>query len=121
MAASNTARSTARKTLRPADDQPFDFNLDTVEAESDLRPFRVHHGGRRWQLAHMQAINIWDLLFEEDTQEQAALRIFEAALGDQWAEFRKVPLPMHKVRNLFAEYQKHCGVELGESSASTAS
>jgi hypothetical protein len=42
--------STTRK--RPSDDQPFDFNLDTVKSEVDLTPFRVQWAGRRWEFAH---------------------------------------------------------------------
>ncbi|MFE6126811.1 hypothetical protein ACFQ6Q_00840 [Streptomyces sp. NPDC056437] len=113
-----TARTaTVKKTT--ADDQPFDFNLDTVEAEVELRPFRVHFAGKRWEFTHMQALNAWDALAAaEGGDVRVVAESMKLALGDQWEEFRKLPLPQHKVMPLFQAWQKHSGVESGESAAS---
>jgi len=118
--------ATARKTLKPADDKPFDFNLDAVEDEVELLPWRVHHGGRRWVFKHPEEIDAWGILTEDenngDGEITAMIGVFKVALGEeQFAEFRKVPLPMKKLKRLFEEYQKHGGVEPGESQGSTAS
>lgn len=113
----------ARKTLKPADDQPFDFNLDAVAAEVDLAPWRVHFGGRRWEFKHPQEIDVWDVMDRDVKSETGAmLAVFETALGpDQFGEFRKIPLPSYKLKALFEAYQKYGGVEPGESEGSTAS
>lgn len=96
------------------DNQPFEFNLDTVKAETELLPFRVHWGGRRWEFKHIQALDVWDLLDESESDTKAVLSIFEAALGDQFPDFRKLPLPQFKVQALFDAYQEFCGVKTGE-------
>lgn len=110
--------STSTKTKAP-DDQPFDFNLDTVEAEVELTPFRVHFGGRRWEFAHMQDLDAWDLIEAAEGGELAAVKgSMELALGDQWPEFRKIRMPQYKVMPLFNAWRDHCGVKQGESVAS---
>lgn len=111
--------TTRTATAKPADDEPFDFNLDTVKAEVELTPFRVHFGGRRFELTHMQALNAWDAIAAAERGDIAVVGdSLKLALGDQWEEFRKVPLPQHKLMPLFKAWQKHSGVESGESQAS---
>ncbi|MFV8127545.1 hypothetical protein [Streptomyces syringium] len=102
------------------DDQPFDFNLDAVQAEVDLTPWRVHWGGRRWVFEHMQALDVWALMEAAEGGDVTAMTgIFRAALGDeQWAEFRKIKLPQYKLKALFDGYRRHSGLEPGESGAS---
>lgn len=105
---------------KPADDQPFEFNLDTVQAEIDLTPFRVHFDGRRFEFAHMQALDLWELVEPAEGGDPGSIKqMFHAALGDkQLAEFRKIPLPQFKVQALFKAWQKHCGIGPGESPGS---
>lgn len=109
---------------RKRDDEPYDFNLDAVRAEVDLTPWRVHFGGRRWEFAHPQSIDVWSILAmdNETTSEIAAMTaVFKVALGEQYEEFRKIPLPTYKLKALFEAYQRYGGVEPGESSASSGS
>lgn len=97
------------------DHQPFEFNLDAVKAETELLPFRIHWQGKRWEFKHIQMLDVWELLDEAETDTRAVLSIFAEALGkEQFAEFRKHPLPQYKVTALFEAYQKYCGVEVGE-------
>ncbi|GGP56060.1 hypothetical protein [Streptomyces abikoensis] len=103
------------------DDQPFDFNLDAVQAEVDLSPWRVHWAGRRWEFAHMQALNVWELVEAAEAGDtQAMVGIFKAALGGQWQDFHATPLPQYKLRALFDAYRRHSGLEPGESGASAS-
>lgn len=114
-----TTRTATKKTK---DDAPFDFNLDAVEAESELLPFRVHFGGTRWEFAHMQALNAWDVIAAaEGGDVRAIVGSMELALGDQWKDFRKVPLPQYKLMPLFHAWREHCGLQPGESEASADS
>jgi hypothetical protein len=108
------------RTARPTpDDQPFDFNLDVVKAETELTPFRFHFDGRRWEMAHLQGLDIWDLVeAAEGGDLKAMLGCTKAALGDDFDDFRKIRLPQYKLMALFKAYQKHCGLEPGESAAS---
>jgi hypothetical protein len=108
------------RTARPTpDDQPFDFNLDAVKAEVELTPFRFHFDGRRWEMAHLQDLDIWDLVeAAEGGDVKAMLGSFKLALGDDFDDFRKIRLPQYKLTALFKAYQKHCGLEPGESAAS---
>ncbi|MFF9240108.1 hypothetical protein ACF1AL_14915 [Streptomyces sp. NPDC014801] len=111
---------TTRTATKP-DDQPFDFNLDTVKAESDLAPWRVHWDGRRWEFRHAEELDVWGLAEGAEAGDiGATMAIFRLALGDeQWADFRKIKLPQYKMKALFEGYKKYCG--LGESEASPAS
>lgn len=114
---------TTRTATKPRpDDQPFDFNLDAVQAEVDLSPWVVHWDGRRWEFAHMQGLDVWALMeAAEGGDTQAMTGIFRAALGDQWEAFRKVPLPQYKLKALFDGYRSHSGLAEGESPASSGS
>ncbi|MFE3657280.1 hypothetical protein [Streptomyces sp. NPDC059165] len=111
---------TTRTATKRTDDSPFDFNLDAVQSEVELRPFRVHFDGRRWEFAHMEGLNIWDLVEAAEGGEVAAMTgVFRISLGaDQWEEFRKVKFPQYKMKALFTAYREHCGLEPGESEAS---
>ncbi|MEU7066885.1 hypothetical protein [Streptomyces sp. NPDC046161] len=112
------ATRTATSKATP-DDQPFDFNLDAAEAEVELRPFRVHFGGRRFELTHMQELNAWEAIeAAEAGQVGVVVESIKLALGDQWEDFRKVPMPQHKLLRLFKAWQAHSGIKPGESEAS---
>lgn len=122
-----TAPTRARKApLKAADDSPFDFNLDAVEAEVDLTPWRVNFGGKRWVFKHPQEIDVWDVVAEDEkgssSEMGGMLAVFHVALGEKaFGEFRKVPLPNFKLKALFEAYQAYGGIEPGESQGSTAS
>ncbi|MFJ3812289.1 hypothetical protein ACIPWE_38740 [Streptomyces sp. NPDC090073] len=113
--------TTRTATSKSADDQPFDFNLDGVQAEVDLTPWRVHWNGRRWEFQHAEALNVWGLMEGAESGDVGATAaIFRLALGqEQWADFRKIDMPQYKMKALFNAYKKHCG--LGESEASSSS
>jgi hypothetical protein len=116
--------TTTRKPVRAADDKPFDFNLNAVKAETDLAPWRVVWGpeDRRWTLTHLEELDQWPLVAAADGGElKAMMAIFREALGGQWDEFRKIPMPGYKLRKLWAAYEEHCGVEPGELQGSTES
>lgn len=110
------------RTATKTDSTPFDFNLDTVKSEVNLDPFRVHFGGRRWEFAHLNGLDVWDLVeVAEGGDTGATIGLFRAALGDEaFAEFRKVSLPQYKMRALLDAYQEHCGMQSGESEASAS-
>jgi hypothetical protein len=70
----------------------------------------------------MQDLDCWELLAAADSGEaNAVMGSLRLALGDEWADFRKVPMPQYKLMPLFKAWQKHCGMEPGESSASSGS
>ncbi|MDX3634340.1 hypothetical protein PV728_29565 [Streptomyces europaeiscabiei] len=118
-----TTRTATKAPAKRPDDQPFDFNLDAVECEVDLTPWRVHWSGRRWEFAHMENLDVWGLMEAAEGGDIAAtIGIFKAALGDKdWQDFRKVRLPQYKLKALFDAYREHCGVAEGESPASSDS
>lgn len=102
-----------------ADDQPFDFNLDAVQAETELRPFRFHWNGKRWEMQHLEALDVWGLMEAAEGGDTAAMTgAFREAMGKQWETFRAIRLPQYKLKALFDAYRKHCGLEPGESAAS---
>ncbi|MEU4256264.1 hypothetical protein AB0B42_00710 [Streptomyces fradiae] len=116
-------------TATPADHEVADFNLNTVQAETELRPFRFlwaseDNPNRRLTMQHLEALNVWPLLAAADGGDAGAMAaIFREALGkEQWTDFRATPLPQYKLKALFNAYRKHSGVqEPGESLASSGS
>ncbi|MGW4028255.1 hypothetical protein ACWEFL_02865 [Streptomyces sp. NPDC004838] len=117
--------ATAKKTTpaRRPDNAPFDFNLDAVPCEVELTPFVFQHAKRRWTMQHLQALNIMPLMKAAQGGDAAAMiGAFRVALGDkQWADFEEAGLPQWKLEPLFGAYTKHCGVDPGESPASSDS
>ncbi|WP_331445868.1 hypothetical protein [Streptomyces xanthochromogenes] len=111
---------TARTAPKPADHDVFDFNLNAVQAETELRPFRFMWGeNRRWTMEHLEALDIWGLMESAEAGDMAAMvGAFREAMGDEWEDFRKIKLPQYKLKALFAAYRQHCGLEPGESDAS---
>lgn len=120
--------TTRTATNNRADDEVFDFNLNAVEAESDLKPFvflwaSKDNPNRRFTMQHLESLDAWPLMEAADNGDAGAMAAcFRLALGkEQWADFRKTPLPQYKLKALFTEYRKHSGQELGESGASSDS
>jgi hypothetical protein len=115
------------RTAKNADDEVFDFNLNTVQAETELRPFRFawaskDNPNRRLSMQHMESLNVWPLMAAAEGGDAGAMAgMFRVALGEDWEEFRKTPLPQYKMKALFNAYRKHCGVNEGESQASFGS
>ncbi|MDX3199959.1 hypothetical protein [Streptomyces scabiei] len=110
------------------DGEVFEFNLNTVQAETELRPFRFmwaskQNPNRRFTMQHIAGLNVWPLLAGADGGDASAMMAaFETALGeDQWEDFQKSPLPQYKMEALFKAYRKHCGTDPGESPASSDS
>lgn len=101
-----------------ADDQPFDFNLDSFVKGLDLQPFRFHWKDRRWTLTHIDDLDSW-VMAKVGEDGEAVLR--EAMGADQYTEFTAIPLPQGGLKKMLAEYYKHCGVDPGELQGSTSS
>lgn len=111
-------------TRKAADDEPFDFNLDAVKVEKDLRPFRFHYGGKRWTLAHRETLDQIPLLeaMESGGEAAATLASLRAAMGgEQWDRFRGLGLKMPQMTKLTQAYDRFCGTDQGESEGSTDS
>lgn len=122
------APRTATKSTATGDDQPFDFNLNTVQAEVELTPFRFlwatkDNPNRRFTMKHLQDLDAWELIAAAEGGDLGAMvGCFEAAMGKtEWKEFRAVPIPQYKLKALFDAYREHCGSAEGEEEASSDS
>ncbi|WP_190868980.1 hypothetical protein [Actinomadura sp. RB99] len=109
----------SNKPSAPADDEVFDLNLNAVKVESKgARPFRFLWGpdNKRFEMQHSELLNQIPLLEAavRGGEAEATLVTFQEALGEQWKEFRKIPLPEAHSTALMEAYAKHCGVDLGE-------
>jgi hypothetical protein len=115
--------TTRTATSTTSDDRPFEFNLDAVQAERELTPFRVHFDNRRWTFAHLEELDAWEVAAAADGSEIAAvLAVLKLALGERrFTEFQKIKMPQFKLKALFDAYRKHCGQEPGEEAASSSS
>lgn len=115
--------TTRTATAKHADDEVFDFNLNTVQAEVELKPFRFLWGkdNRRFTMKHAEELDVWQLMARADGGDVGAvLSALETGLGkEEWEAFKKIPMPQYKMKALFEAYKQHCG--MGESGASSGS
>lgn len=118
-------RTTNRPGNRKAETKPrpTHTNLDALAAESTLEPFPFTWQERNWTLQHQQLIDTWDVIREDEdlTQNQQILELFQIALGDQWEDFKAIPLPLHLLQSLFEDYNAYCGTDPGEDGRSAGS
>lgn len=114
---------TTRTATKSADDEVFDFNLNAVQAEVELRPFRFLWGkdNRRFVMQHAEELDVWQLMERADGGDVGSvLSVLQSGLGtDAWVAFKKIPMPQYKMKALFEAYKAHCG--MGESPASSDS
>ncbi|WP_155885097.1 hypothetical protein [Actinomadura flavalba] len=106
------------------DDKPFDFNLDSVRVEKDLRPFRFRYDGQRFEMAHRETLDQIKMMEAVEAAGEAGgtLASLRLALGDdQWRELRKIGLRGTQLQKLSDAYDAFCGTTTGESPASTDS
>jgi hypothetical protein len=105
---------------RTADDQPFDFNLDAYVKGMDFPPFRFHWRDRRWEMAHFEVVDAWEIAKAIRSGDDE--KVLAVTMGDeQFADFRKISIPQGALREMVREYFKHCGVDPGEFLGSTDS
>jgi hypothetical protein len=102
------------------------FSVSALKAEVELVPFEFEHGGKDWVMAHAQSLSVWkidELVDGTGTGKNtdAIVAMFQAALGDQWAEFSQIPLAGWQLNELAGAYGEHCGINMGESKDSAAS
>lgn len=103
------------------DDEQFD--LDKYITENTKPAYEFTLGGRVWSMANLQEIDAWTMLAAADGGDaDAATTVMEQAFGPKvFAEFKKQRLPQHALNELFTRYRKFCGVDEGDSPASTNS
>lgn len=108
---------------KPKDNEPFDFNLDSVKVEKDLRPFRVNFHGKRYEMTHRELIDQVPILeaAERGGEAEATIVSLRTSFGDQWPDIRKLGLKRGELQALSDAYDKFCGTDQGESSGSTDS
>ncbi len=114
MPPARNTKATAAATTKPK------FSISALKSENDRTPFVFEHGGRDWSMVHSQDLDVWQLnnLVEAasgTTNTDAVAAMFRAALGDQWAEFSKIPLAAWQLNELAGAYSEHCGISMGES------
>lgn len=114
------ARRTNTATTKPK------FSVSALKPEVEYEPFPFEHGGQDWLMLHTQDVDVWQInnIVTESgatNNTDAIVAMFQGALGDQWAEFSKIPLKPWQLNELAKAYGEHCGVDLGESEGSANS
>lgn len=97
------------------------FDLDAAVRESLGTPFTFKLGGKEFTLPHQKDVDKSSLVLADGNPGQYAMDSLRIALGDQWDAFDEIALSVSGVDKLYAAWNEHCGVEAGESQASTRS
>jgi hypothetical protein len=95
------------------------FNLDTFQAEGELKPFSVNFGSQLYEFRHLDELDGFGVL-EAFTQgeAQSTLDVLRMALGDEkFNEFRKKRPSRAMLDALIKRYLRHCGIDLGKSNS----
>ncbi|MGW1277584.1 hypothetical protein ACWD4V_11600 [Streptomyces tsukubensis] len=99
------------------------FDLDTWVHEARREPFRFTLADNEFALTPAGELDK-GLLKAVNLDSPSALDIeslLKAGLGDQWAEFDSLPVPLAALGELFRRWQRHEGATLGELVASADS
>ncbi|MCX5398468.1 hypothetical protein [Streptomyces sp. NBC_00102] len=99
------------------------FDLDVWVQEARQEPFRFTLSGQIFTMpaageldkSILSAVNI-DAPSARDIEV-----LLKAGLTDQWATFDAIPVPLAALGELFRQWQRHEGIPLGESVASSDS
>jgi hypothetical protein len=91
------------------------FDLDTLEAEDEHRPFRFRLQGQDFEMAHMQEMDWSVAVLLEEGQIDVLL---SEALGDKYDAFRGLGLPSWKMDELMIAWGRHVGIPLEKLRAS---
>lgn len=99
------------------------FDLDVYVREARREPFAFTLAGRLFTMpgageldkSILTAVNI------DNPSAKDIETLLKSGLGDQWADFDTIPVPLGALGELFRQWQKHEGAALGESLASTDS
>lgn len=120
MSTASRPRPAAKTAAKRPDDQPFDFNLDTAQPDHELTAFIFHWKGRRWEMQHLESLDVWGLLEAADGGDISAMTgAFRHALGDRWDDFRKNKLRQWELKALFRAYRQHCRINADGSPMDT--
>lgn len=119
-----TQRSTQPVPIEP-DEVDFDLDLLTVEAE-DAPPFTFRWGGKTFEMPLMMGMPFEDqLALERATVEESMRLIMGDATFDELVVTRggtdERPLSIGRMSELLTRWNRHQGLEPGESRASSRS
>lgn len=94
------------------------LDLDALETDENLEPYRFRLAGREWEMAHPNALD-WHvtILLEQGRMSE----LMPELLGDQYAEFDQIRIPAWKLDRLFLGWGKHIGIPLEKLQASSTS
>ncbi|MEV2277873.1 hypothetical protein AB0I72_20035 [Nocardiopsis sp. NPDC049922] len=116
------ARSSQRPPQRKSPVRPKDvFDLDALEKDGEVQPFGVRLGGKVFVISDPMDEDWQDAVLIDMNDIEGSLR---PLLGDQYEDFKKIRMPMWKMKALNdameAHYSRFYGTR-GEGSASSGS
>lgn len=96
-------------------------DIFVLKREAAGEPFAFELDGEKFSATHAADLDQFALvdLFDAGLGDKTFIaRLFELALGDDLPRLRKLRLKEPELYALFAAYQRHCGIDAGESTAS---
>ncbi|MFD4833749.1 hypothetical protein ACFWPV_28470 [Streptomyces uncialis] len=99
------------------------FDLDVWVRESRRTPFHFTLAGHVFDMPHAGELDK-SILSSVNMDAPSAgdiENLLKAGLSDQWAAFDAIPVPLAALGELFRQWQRHEGIPVGESPASSDS
>ncbi|MER8067196.1 hypothetical protein ABTZ59_02620 [Streptomyces sp. NPDC094034] len=95
------------------------FDLDVWVQEARQEPFRFTLSGLVFTMPAAGELDksVLTTVNIESPSARDIETLLKSGLGDQWAQFDAIPVPLAALGELFRQWQKHEGAPLGESSA----
>lgn len=101
-------------------EEQYDYDLDAVKLEvENAPPFKFKWRDEVWELPLMEALDFSDQLALESATVEDSLRLIMGS--DQFDRFTSEPISTARARNVIEAWQRHQGLEPGESRASSRS
>lgn len=101
-------------------EEQYDYDLDALVVEAEnAPPFKFKWRDQVWEMPLMDALDFGDQLALEEATVERSMQLIMGE--DQFTQLISEPISTGRMRGLIEAWQRHQGLEPGESRASSRS
>jgi hypothetical protein len=105
-----------------SDDKPDPVFV--LKAEAGGEPFPFEYQGEKFTIPHVRDMDVFavrQVIADATNEDDLMVNLYKQAMGpEQFDQLKALGLTQHVFANLVMAWRRHCGLEEGESSASSA-